>query len=306
MAFVVGAIALSGLVAMSFIAFSTASQHISALRATAAAAASQKVPFEFKGVAKSVYVYDLSEKRVLFEKNPDVQLPLASITKVPLVLVISEVLAPEDTVIVSREAVARGEGGGLGTGDTWRVQDLIDFTLAASSNAGAEVLAEAADAALRAKYPEIPESEAAAVWRMNEHAHALGLSRTYFLNPSGIDLSSTQAASMSTAREVAMMMREAAKTPELFSGTTKFDPELGPLNGTVKKIHNTNEALPDIPGLIIGKTGFTDLAGGNLAVVFDTGLGRLVVAVVMGSTSEGRFEDMKQIVEALREQASNL
>jgi len=56
--------------------------------------------------------------------------------------------------------------------------------------------------------------------------------------------------------------------------------------------------LGAIPGIIMGKTGYTDLAGGNLAVVFDAGVGHPVVAVVMGSTQDGRFSDMKQLVSA--------
>lgn len=306
-AYILGALALAGLFILAIIALSSAQARLSTSRANAAAAAAQEVPFVFEGLAKSVYVYDLAKKKVLYSFNPDTQLPLASITKVALVLAVSEVLAPEDTVVVSREAVTRGEGGGLGTGDTWRVRDLIDFTLAASSNAGAEVLAEAADAKLRQKYPQIPPEEGAAVWRMNEIARNLDLSHTYFLNPSGLDLSLTQASSMSSAREVATLVLHASEQAgEQFSGTTQFNQTLGPLNGDEKSLHNTNDALPDIPGLIMGKTGFTDLAGGNLAIVFEIGPGHRIVAVVMGSTYDGRFEDMREIVESVRERASAL
>ena len=50
----------------------------------------------------------------------------------------------------------------------------------------------------------------------------------------------------------------------------------------------------------MGKTGLTDLAGGNLAVVFDVGLAHPVVAVVLGSTESGRFVDMQKLVDAAR------
>ena len=46
----------------------------------------------------------------------------------------------------------------------------------------------------------------------------------------------------------------------------------------------------------MGKTGYTDLAGGNLAVVFDVAPSHPVVAIVMHSTEDGRFADMKAIV----------
>jgi D-alanyl-D-alanine carboxypeptidase len=50
----------------------------------------------------------------------------------------------------------------------------------------------------------------------------------------------------------------------------------------------------------MGKTGFTDLAGGNLAIVFDVGLAHPVVAVVLGSSEEGRFSDMQKLVDRAR------
>lgn len=299
-----GGVALVGIAVVVLFTLYNASERQTRAHANVAAAAAHEVPFGFAGSAKSVYVYDVSAKRVLYEHSADAQLPLASITKVPLVLSVAEVLEPYDQVIVSREAVMRGEGGGLGTGDTWRVRDLIDFTLAASSNAGAEVLAEAADGKLRQKYPQIPRGVSAAVWRMNDLARELGLTSTYFLNPSGLDVSANQAASMSTAKEVATLMVYAAEhAPELFSGTTQWSQTLGPLNGSEKPLHNTNDALPDIPGLIIGKTGFTDLAGGNLAVIFEIEPEHRIVAVIMGSTYDGRFEDMRTIVEAVRKSA---
>ena len=269
----------------------------------AAAASARETSSQFQNIsleAKAAYVSDLSTGKVLYERSADTQLPLASITKVPLVLIISEVLAVSDTVIISRDAVIRGEGGGLGTGDTWRIKDLIDFTLLASSNAGAEALADAANEKLRAKYPGAPETHSA-VWRMNELAKDLGLTRTYFLNPSGLDASGTQPGAVSSARDVATLFTYASRAaPELFDSTVRGGLSLGPLNGKPKPALNTNEALPDIPGLIMGKTGYTDLAGGNLAIVFEAS-GHAIVAVVLGSSRDGRFADMKKIVETVRE-----
>jgi D-alanyl-D-alanine carboxypeptidase len=63
---------------------------------------------------------------------------------------------------------------------------------------------------------------------------------------------------------------------------------------------NTNEALEHLPGLIASKTGYTDLAGGNLAIVFDKGIGHHFVAVVLGSSRQGRFSDMRALMEAVR------
>jgi D-alanyl-D-alanine carboxypeptidase len=50
----------------------------------------------------------------------------------------------------------------------------------------------------------------------------------------------------------------------------------------------------------MGKTGTTDLAGGNLAIVFDIGLAHPITAVVLGSSERGRFTDMRKLVETAR------
>jgi len=66
----------------------------------------------------------------------------------------------------------------------------------------------------------------------------------------------------------------------------------------VHDVVKTNKVLNDIPWVLGSKTGFTDQAGGNLVVAFNVGLYRPVVAAVLGSTIDGRFNDIIQLVEA--------
>lgn len=265
----------------------------------AAAGASEHNPFDEVEVgAHAVYVYDAAKGEELFAKNSTVQLPLASITKVMLVLAVAEVLPLDGTVVVSREAVERGEGG-LTWGEEWRVRDLVDYTLITSSNSGAEALAEAADAPLRAKYPAAPRG-GAAVWRMNSLAQEFGLDATYFLNPSGLDESASQAGALGSARDIAILFAHALKERELFSGTTRSGVSFAPLNFPERTATNTNNALANISGILMGKTGTTDLAGGNLAVAFDAARGHPVIIIVLGATHEGRYEDVKKLVETAR------
>ena len=194
-----------------------------------------------------------------------------------------------------------GSAQRLAAGEKWRVRDVVNFTLIASSNKGAEILAIAADERLNTKYPNAPLG-GAALWRMNDLARELNLRNTYFLNVSGLDESETQSGSHASARDVAKLFGHAASTaPEFFSGTTVDGLLLSDERGRTTSAFNTNEVLGSIPGLIMGKTGYTDLAGGNLAIVFDLGLAHPIVAVVMGSTYEGRFTDMKALVEAASE-----
>lgn len=250
--------------------------------------------------AKSVYVYDASTDTLLFSRAPDAQLPLASITKVMLSLVVSEVLSSEDTITISREAVERG-GGGLTHGEVWRMRDLLDYMLIASSNTAAEALKEAAEPRMRERYPQFREGRAV-VSRMNALAQELGMRSTYFLNASGLDESGTQAGAYGSARDVALMFEYALQEKrELFAGTAREHATLGAQNMPKQDVLNTNIALTDIPHIYMGKTGLTDLAGGNLAIAYDAGENYPVITVVLGSTQEARFTDMQKLVGATLE-----
>jgi serine-type D-Ala-D-Ala carboxypeptidase (penicillin-binding protein 5/6) len=270
----------------------------------AAAEAREEIDY-FKDVeieGRAAYVYDATAGKELYLKNANLQLPLASITKIMLVLAVAEVLTPEDIVPITHTAVEKGEGG-LTWGEEWRMRDLVDFTLITSSNTGAEALAEAADARLRAKYPAAPKGSAA-VWRMNAIAQELGLDETYFINGSGLDESETQAGSLGSASDIALLFKHALETnAELFSGTTRSGVPLGPLNYPEREANNTNNVLAQIAGIRMGKTGTTDLAGGNLAVAFDANNHTMIV-VVLGATPLGRFEDVMTLVETARKSVS--
>lgn len=258
-------------------------------------------PDPFAGIsliAQSAYVYDLAQRRVLYELNPDVQLPLASMTKVATVLAVSEVLDPAGSITIPYDTAPPGSVERLAKGSVWRTRDVIDFTLIASSNNGADILAAAAEPALHAKYPQAADGSAT-LWRMNDLAKQLNLRNTYFLNDSGLDLSATLAGSYGSARDIATLFAYAATSSRaIFEGTTRSDMTFTSLDGQRTTAFNTNLALDSIPGIMMGKTGFTDLAGGNLGIVFYIAPGHPVVAVVMHSTENGRFEDIKQLVAA--------
>lgn len=250
--------------------------------------------------AKAAIVVDLTTGTVLYEKNADAQLPLASLTKVPLVLAVSEVLRGDDTITIPYTTSYIGSAERLERGEVWRVEDLIDYTLIASSNDGAAILAAAANSKVQDRFPTAPE-DSATLWRMNSLAADLSLRSTYFLNVSGLDLSPTQSGAYGSARDMAKLFGYAASaSASLFASTAAEEMRLTAASGQAAAAVNTNEAQGDITGLILGKTGYTDLAGGNLAVVFDVGLAHPVVVVVLGSTRDGRFMDVQKLVTAAR------
>ncbi|MDP2650081.1 MAG: hypothetical protein Q8P16_00780, partial [bacterium] len=97
------------------------------------------------------------------------------------------------------------------------------------------------------------------------------------------------------ARLMSAAYRHAARA---FESTALPYAEFHNAAGKAYEAQNTNGIVDAIPGLVMGKTGYTDLAGGNLAVVFEKEPGHAVVVVVLGSTREGRFNDVLELVEA--------
>jgi D-alanyl-D-alanine carboxypeptidase len=238
--------------------------------------------------------------KVLYQQNADAQLPLASLTKVALVLSVIDAL-PSSTLVSTPATYPNPPSGGtsrLPAGQAWKLDDVISFTLTASSDDGADLLAAAANDAIHQQYPASP-AQGATIWRMNNLVQQLGLTDTYYLNDTGLDISTTQSGAYGSAHDMAMLFAYAASTsPETFSATTQPSVTVYSQSDVAATGMNTDTALEAIPGIIMGKTGYTDLAGGNLAVVFDAAPNHPVVAVVLGSTEDGRFSDMKQLVPA--------
>lgn len=258
--------------------------------------------------AKSAYVIDLTDNRVLYQKDPVTARPLASITKVATALVAAEVLPLNQVITIPFDTAPAGSTQRLAKGDRWRVSDVMTFTLVSSSNEGATILAHAAEEPLHEKYPDVTDDGAASVtiWRMNDLAHSLNLTTMSFSNPSGLDESASRAGAYGSAKDVAALFAYASThAPGVFAGTAIDGVTLTSVDGTKTAAFNTDEAINAIPGLVMGKTGTTDLAGGNLAIVFDVGPSHPVAAVVLGSTPDGRFEDMKTLVAAAQKELSD-
>jgi len=67
---------------------------------------------------------------------------------------------------------------------------------------------------------------------------------------------------------------------------------------TIHTGKNTDTIVDDIPGILASKTGYTNLAGGNLAIAFNVGINHPVVIVVLDSTYNGRFTDVERLAQA--------
>ncbi len=239
--------------------------------------------------AKSAYVLDVKTGEVLFAKNEEAQLPLASVTKLMTALVSSEIAPAGILVTINDEDIKTEGDSGFSLGEKWSFKNLLDFTLVTSSNDGACALASVVN------YLDSNESF---VDKMNDKAKDLGLAQTFYLNESGLDLNTSLSGAYGSAKDMALLMGYIIKNkPEILDATKYSDLKINSKE-FVHDAKNTNEVVDVIPGIVASKTGYTDLAGGNLAVAFDLSMGHPMVVVVLGSSVEGRFEDVLKLVDA--------
>lgn len=253
-------------------------------------------PSPFAGVeisARSAIVTDITTGKILFEKNADEPLPLASITKVMTALTAVENAPSLGEVEIKSENLLEEGDSGLFLNSKWDLKSLLDYSLMVSSNDGASAIASAVGA--------FQSNETSAkqtfVNDMNNLAIAIGMSNTRFFNEHGLDRDENHVGSYGSARDVAKLLSYTiTKYPNLLEATKYREMSFRDKDQILYIAHNTNISTNEIPNLLASKTGFTDLAGGNLAIAFDAGLGRPVAISVLGSTQEGRFLDVLKLV----------
>ena len=215
---------------------------------------------------------------LLYQKNPDARVPIASITKVMTLLLTFEAIdagkvSLDDLVPVSEHAYSMGGSQiWLEPGEQFTLDEMIRAICVASANDAAVAVAEF-----------IGGSEPVFAERMTQRAKELGMENTSFKNACGLDTEGH----FSTARDVAIMSRELlVNHPKITDYTTIWTDSL---RGGATQLVNTNKLLRQYEGITGLKTGTTSGAGVCISASA-TRDGLSLIAVVLGSdTSEERF-----------------
>ncbi len=253
--------------------------------------------------AKAVYVYDLVKNEVLFSKNEHSQLPLASLTKLMTALVSSTLISNDTIIIIDKSSIEIDGDNGFHTNERWKFKDLLDYTLIVSSNDGAHAIAGVAGAFTNDPQTTEVDEYTNFVNKMNQTAVSLGLVQSYFINESGLDTNEFTGGGYGSAKDMASLISYIiSNRPRILEATTYKNLKFISEDKFIYNATNTNSGIGNIPGLLASKTGFTDLAGGNLAIVFDAGINYPITAVVLGSSFEGRFRDIEKLVRASLEE----
>lgn len=235
-------------------------------------------------VAKSLSVYDLDTHKRLYGNNDDVKMPLASLAKTMTVMVALD-RNVEDYIKITPEFLKEEGEYNLVDGEIWDVKDLSRFALILSSNDAASALTR---------------GDESFVTRMNEKAQAIGLTNTEFFNVTGLDINDTTGGAYGTANDANKLAAFAILNyGEVFESTVWPALRVKSESGYTHDILNTNLIIKEVPSILFSKTGYTDLAGGNLTVIFTNAYAHRLAITLLGSTMQGRFSDMEKIVNAL-------
>ena len=259
--------------------------------------------------AISVRINGQGSSEVLFEQNSEQILPIASLTKLMVAYMVFEY--PEyydfsEPVIVSKRAVAQEENfGQLRWGEKISIENLLHFILIESSNDAAFALSE------------ITEGSADSfVGLMNLEAKKnLGLSKTKFVNPTGLDPDNlSKPKNVSCANDLAKLSEIILeKYPEIFEISNKLSFEAtngsGRLHHLVKNknklldpeheiCQDDDDWLAHIPNIVGNKTGYTESAGGCILLVTKNRKGDIIINVILGALSQqSRFIEMKKLTQ---------
>ena len=206
--------------------------------------------------AQSAVLMDADSGRVLFGKEEEAIRPMASTTKIMTCIIALEHMTDNEIVTASAYAASQPKVHlGVREGQQFYLRDILFSLMLESHNDSAVMVAEV-----------IAGSVEAFVKMMNEKAEELGLTKTHFVTPNGLDGEDEGGVHATTAMELAKIMKYCimdSPEKEMFldiTGTKEY--HFRDLKGTSSyTCTNHNAFLTMMDGAISGKTGFTADAG---------------------------------------------
>lgn len=233
--------------------------------------------------ATSAIVIDANTGKVLFEKNPNQRLAMASLTKIMTALVVLKYSTDlQDTIRVSKTAsMLDGSQMYLWAGEVLTIEDLLKGALIESANDAAYALADG-----------IMGNSIRFVDAMNQYAKQLELKDTHFSNSYGADGGNHY----STAQDLAKLTTHALKNETFRSIVNIQETTVTDVTNKFKyKLKNTNELVGTYLNVIGVKTGTTLGAGASLVTAATGDSNQIVITVLLNSPD--RFAEGKLLLD---------
>ena len=238
--------------------------------------------------AKSAIMLEASTGKIIFEKNKDEQLPMASMTKMMTLLLIMENidngnLKWDEKVTTSSHAASMGGSQiFLEVGEQMTVEDLVKGICIGSGNDAAVSMAE-----------RIGGTEENFVKMMNDKAKVLGLKNTHFENACGLD----HKEHYSSAYDMAMIAMELVKHEKILEFTGTYEDYLRKNTDKSFWLVNTNKLVRYYQGVDGLKTGYTNEAGYCITTTAKRNNMRLITVVMGEPTSAIRNSETTDMLD---------
>lgn len=214
--------------------------------------------------------------KIIFEKNSNIKLPIASLTKLMTAIIVLDNYDLSKNITVDKLADSQVPmKQDVKFGDAMPVESFLEIMLIKSSNKSAYALSELIGAQ---KFVAL----------MNQKAKDLGLVNTFFTDPTGLSPQN-----ISTANDLAKLAEYIFKNyPKIadISRAKELDvPGFG-------KIENTDQLLAEVPEIVCSKTGFTTEAKGCLLLVMNNPKNNdFIINIILGA--DDRFLEMKKLID---------
>lgn len=202
--------------------------------------------------AKAAVLIDGDTNRILYEKNPHIQMPNASTTKILTCILAIENGNLEQVCEVSDYARAMPETKcGFYKGDEFYLKDLLYSLMLESHNDSAVAIAEAIGGNVN-NFASM----------MNDKAAEIGCQNSYFITPNGLDAQDSQGNHGASAYDLALIMNYCRKNQTFLEITRTMNYTFADVKQQhTYSVSNKNSFLSMQEGVLSGKTGYTSKAG---------------------------------------------
>lgn len=235
--------------------------------------------------ARSVYIYDLTDQKALFAKNPELKLPTASTLKILTAIVSLDNSQLDNIFTVSAKAAGVGEDSMLlSEGEQLTVEDLLYGLMLPSGNDAAITLAENI-AGIESKFVNI----------MNQKAKNIGMKNTFFVNSSGLEGDGDDYSTSKDMTQLAVYSWTNYPLLQKIAGTYNYQIAESDSHKFFDLYNETN-LLTTYPGVKGFKPGFTPKAGYCLITVANINNHDIIITML---NSQNRREEMRQILDHL-------
>ncbi len=234
---------------------------------------------------KAAMLVNYDNGEVIYAKNAEQVRPIASLSKlVAVMVVIDQKVDLDKTIKISREDARRSSRSRLQVGFELTVRDLLHATLMNSDNRAARAMARATCGSIEKFATE-----------MNKKARQLGLKKSVFFEPTGLD-----SRNVSTAHEIAKILHYAYEYDLIAEITAKkqYKVKIQNRKNTYRPMANTNMLIHSKYSVLSGKTGYIRAADYCLTTLVKNRAGERLTLVVLGAPGDKlRFREARRLID---------